>query len=570
MTPKTFIAWVIYNKYILMSVAAVLITIISLIVVHQNQIKAWFESIGPPLEKFFRNPENDWIYLILLVVLLQVYRTYPAFFAPATCLVVMGLMILLCFQYNNFNTEEVVNQWLIVGLFVLPIPPLIAIMVKTKTVFLHWGAIGAYIAMVALIIIINPNQMLGKFVQDNANVYVVALLGLFCMIAVYLNKHFTKALWPNYITQLGFVLLCLLVAAFSFQYAVRFFLQNPNFSANYLLMLAVIIGFVVLFLSFIFKFIRIPSAWRASKLIYYVLFCYIHDFIAGNRPMAFYVLIAEVMLIVWYIVSKKVYRKIEQGDKGKQLFNDPISLRKQANISVPFDFKANYAISFWLYLVPQASEEDASSSLFVNILDYNGKPKVMYNAAQNTLRVTVRLPFKKGSRSDAEVAKAGDDAYDAVLDAGGNETAAEEARKKAERITKYNSLGDEVLMGDISNVPLQRWHHMVLAYNNGVFDIFLNGVLHRSVPGVLTDTLGKTVLIGSDSGNRGKVCNLVFYQGGTSPVNSFTKDGSVITAKKVTDLYNNFVSKNPPIISRVFSIAPEPSMTQIRPNPVMI
>jgi len=286
--------------------------------------------------------------------------------------------------------------------------------------------------------------------------------------------------------------------------------------------------------------------------------------------MAFYVLIAEVMLIVWYIVSKKVYRKIEQGDKGKQLFNDPISLRKQANISVPFDFKANYAISFWLYLVPQASEEDASSSLFVNILDYNGKPKVMYNAAQNTLRVTVRLPFKKGSRSDAEVAKAGDDAYDAVLDAGGNETAAEEARKKAERITKYNSLGDEVLMGDISNVPLQRWHHMVLAYNNGVFDIFLNGVLHRSVPGVLTDTLGKTVLIGSDSGNRGKVCNLVFYQGGTSPVNSFTKDGSVITAKKVTDLYNNFVSKNPPIISRVFSIAPEPSMTQIRPNPVMI
>ena len=119
-------------------------------------------------------------------------------------------------------------------------------------------------------------------------------------------------------------------------------------------------------------------------------------------------------------------------------------------------------------------------------------------------------------------------------------------------------------MADLPKVPLQRWHHIVLAYNNGTFDVFLNGVLFRSVPGVMTDVLESTVLIGAPEGNRGKVCNVVFYQGGTDPTASFTKKGNSITADKVTKLYNTFASKNPPIVSRIFSIAPEPSYGQVR------
>ena len=151
-------------------------------------------------------------------------------------------------------------------------------------------------------------------------------------------------------------------------------------------------------------------------------------------------------------------------------------------------------------------------------------------------------------------------------DAGATGDAANVAAEETMKRMKFNTFGKDVLMADLSNIPLQRWHHIVLSYNNGTFDIFLNGVLYRSVPSVIMDTVGKDLIIGADTGNKGKICNLVFYQGGTSVTNSFSKDGKAISANKITDLYNNFVSKNPPIISRIFAIGAEPSMMKVRPN----
>jgi hypothetical protein len=570
LTTKKFLALMYYWKYtIIFILFPIFAVLIACTIVYWNGIEAWFQSMGPPLEKWFRDPKNDWMYLILLVILLQVYKKYPAFFAPLTCVVVMGLMVLLCFQYNNFNTTEVVNQWLIIGLFVLPVPPLIAVIVKTKTVFLHWGAILTYIAMVALVIIINPGNLMGKFATDNATVYIVGFIGLFSMVCVYLNKNFTKQLWPNYITQLGFVIICLLTAAFTFQYAVRFFMQKPNFSANYLVMLAVIVGFVLLFFKIVLMRIRIPESWRASRLIFFVLFCSVRDFVVKNSPMAFYILLAEIALILWYVFSTKAYKKIQEGDKGKQMLNEPVSLRVETNQAVPFEFKANYAISFWLYLVPQPREHDPSSSVFMNVMDYGGKPKVTYNSSTNTLRITVQLPSKNGEKSKEEIKKVRDDAYQTALDTGLTEKEATAAGEKAAQSVYYNNMGEEVLMADLTKIPLQRWHHIVLAYNNGVFDIFLNGVLYRSIPGVMTDLTGTSLLLGSSEGNRGKICNLVFYQGGTDVTKTFTKNGIAITSNKVENLYNNFVNKNPPIVSRIFSISPDPSYAQVRVNPVI-
>jgi hypothetical protein len=482
-------------------------------------------------------------------------------FAPLTVLAVLGVMVTLCMKHDY-------NQWLVVVLLVVPVLPLIAVMVKTNTRWLHWGAMAVYVAMVVLLIIINPNQFMGKYNPDPANVYVVGLIGIFSMLCVYLNKHFTKELWPTYITKLGFVLLCLLTAAFSFQYAVRFFLQKPNFSANYLLMAALIIGMIVMFAIVFLMRMPLPSkTFMMSKLWIHVLYCYLKDFVMRNPPLAFYILLVEIALIVWYIMSKNVYNKIQEGDKGKQLFNDPVSLKSEKSMLVPFKFNTNYAISFWIYLVPQSKEESPSSSIFVNILDYGNKPTVTYNAALNTLRVTVRLPTKKTVMPKGEKVQAAKEAYEAALNAGATE---EDAAAAGARTQEEVPLGEEVLMADITKVPLQRWHHIVLAYNNGTFDIFLNGVLYRSIPGVMTDMLGTALLVGSPHGNKGKICNVVFYQGGTDPLKSFTANGIAITGEKVIRLYNNFVSKTPPIISRIFSIAPDPSYGKMRVNPFVI
>ena len=561
-TPKRILQWALDHKRGFTIAFSLFALALSLCLYYQHDIKAWFEKIGPDVGKWLNDKNNDWIYLILLGILLFVYKKYPKLFAPLTVLAVLGVMIVLCMQHAD-------NQWLVVVLLVAPVLPLVAVMVKTNTRWLHWGAMGIYAAMVALLLIVNPGEFMGKYNPDTTNVYVVGLIGLFSMLCVYLNKHFTRELWPTYITNLGFVLLCLLTAAFSFQYAVRFFLQKPEFSANYLLMAAVITGFIVMFVTVLLMRLPLPKiSILMSKLWFHVLYCYLRDFVLRNPPIAFYILLVEIALIVWYILSVKVYNKIQEGDKGKQLFNEPVSLKNATSMTVPFKFNTNYAISFWIYLVPQSKEQNPSSSMFVNILDYGNKPTVTYNAALNTLRVTVRLPAKKTVPPKGEQVQTAQTAYDAAHQAALNAGATEaEAVEAGARTQVEVSLGEEILMADITKIPLQRWHHIVLAYNNGIFDIFLNGVLYRSIPGVMTDMFGTALLVGAPEGNKGKICNVVFYQGGTDPLKSFTENGIAITGEKVIGLYNNFASKNPPVISRVFSIAPDPSYGQMRVNP---
>ena len=293
--PTTFLDF-LKRHSILITSLLIVFTVLGILIWKLNwyrDIEVWFQTVGPSLEKWFKDPKNDWMYLIFLVILLGIYRKFPAFFAPATCVVVMGLMVLICFQYNNFNAKEVINKWLIVGLFVLPVPPVIFFTLRAGSSFVQLGAMAVYILMVVLLVVINPGKFLGKFSTDGSNVYVVGLIGLFAMLCVFLNRNFMKDLWPSFITKLGFVLISLLAVAFTFQYAIRFFMQKPNFSANYLMMLAILIGGILLFCNFVLRYVKIPDSWKVSRLIVHVVYCYIHDFFAFNAPMAFYILLVE-------------------------------------------------------------------------------------------------------------------------------------------------------------------------------------------------------------------------------------------------------------------------------------
>jgi hypothetical protein len=564
-TPRLLWNNLVEYKKLIGTVAVLFAVSIALLIRYDREIAGWFERTGDSIGKSFRNPENNWIYLIFLVILLQIYKKYPKFFAPATVVVVLGVMILLCFQYNNFNSDHVVNKWLIVAAFVVPVIPLIAVMVKTDTKWMHWVVMAIYVCLVALLLIINPVEFLGKYDTDTPTVYVVALIGLFSMICVYLNKNFTKENWNVYITKLGFVLLCLLTAGYALQYAIRFFLQKPDFSANYILMIAVIVGFVVMFGTVLIMRLPRPNmTGRLGKLWLAVFYCYIKDVLHKNHGIALYMLVVEVALIVWYILSPKVYTHIQEGSEGKQVFNEPLSLKKDQHFNSPFEFKANYALSFWVNLIPQPKEFEATGSTFVNLVDYGGKPRLMYNASSNTLRVTVRMPTENKVPNELEMKQAYDAAYDAAVTVGENEAVAKAAGDRARDAMSAGVVQEDVLIADIKNVPLQRWHHIVLAYNNGTFDVFLNGVLYNSTEGVMTDTVNSNLLIGAFKGNRGQICNFTFYQNGIDPTNTFTKNGTSIKAEKVMAIYNNFVNKNPPIVTRVFSVAPDPTYANMR------
>ena len=472
--------------------------------------KAWFQQ--------------DYIYFIVLSCFFLIYLKYPKAFAPLAVLSVLTIMVFICTEYGK-KGEKSVNKLVLVAAFVLPILPFIWVILGSSAQWLHLLVMALYILIVVLLLVINPSEFLGKYNQDTNSVYLVSLIGLFSMVCVFLNQNIFKEPWTAYTGRLGFLLLCLVSVGFSIQYAIRFFMQSPSLSPNYLLMLSILVGFGILFVVVVVRKLPRPTTFSKSNLFLLMMavwFCRLQDMLKNN-PLVYAILAVELALILYYVYSRQLYTKVEEGALGKQLVNAPIKLNKATAITVQGDFKYNYAVSCWVWLMPQPPDESPTSSMFENILDYSGKPRVLYNAAINTLRISMQRPPVDGE--DA---------------------------------------GAHILMADIPKIPLQRWHNIVLSYNNGTFDIFLNGSLYLSVPTVVPNNLSGEVVVGVTKGNRGKLCNLVFYTGGAGPSDSFVKNPDAISATKILELYNQFANKSPPIITRILSMAPDPTYANMR------
>ena len=101
------------------------------------------------------------------------------------------------------------------------------------------------------------------------------------------------------------------------------------------------------------------------------------------------------------------------------------------------------------------------------IQNYGNKPRVQFNSAKNTLRVQ---------------AEAGE----------GNK-----------------SIVDIVTIED--GVPLQKWNHIVINYDGGYMDVFLNGNLVGSKPNIAPYMQFDNVVVGENNGIEGGVRNVVYY-----------------------------------------------------------
>ena len=184
------------------------------------------------------------------------------------------------------------------------------------------------------------------------------------------------------------------------------------------------------------------------------------------------VLAVEVTLIAVYFLSPYLMRAIVTHD-GKNLLKEPIYLENRNVLSTHEQlygkqdetFKYRYALSAWFTINPQPPSTRESYSKYTDILNYGNKPRVQFNSSKNALRVQVRLD--------------NDDIEDIYV--------AENA------------------------VPFQRWNHIVVNYDGGNMDVFLNGILVGSKPNIAPYMEYDNVISGHDKGLEGGVCNVTYY-----------------------------------------------------------
>ncbi len=225
------------------------------------------------------------------------------------------------------------------------------------------------------------------------------------------------------------------------------------------------------------------------------------------------ILVITILLFLIYLLRPSIEKYFfKQG--GMLLVNQPISTNASTSVSdyltlnnplKTFDYQ--YGLSFWFQIDANGTNTNTSYNKYASILDYGGKPSVMYNASKNTLMITMKTKN---------------------LD-----TSSQSLQKTDKEEDEYDENGNLIVYTK-TNVLLQKWNSIVFNYNGGTLDIFYNGVLEKSVYGVIPYMEYDALSVGQDKGIYGRLCNL----------NYFKKN---LTLSQIYYLYEFVKNKDPPI-----------------------
>jgi hypothetical protein len=219
-------------------------------------------------------------------------------------------------------------------------------------------------------------------------------------------------------------------------------------------------------------------------------------------PPVVYILFAFEMLLLLTLVAISYIPKLTTNLGGKPIINEAIFLDSKylfKNVNPDLETKDimheetnhNYAISLWTF-VNQRNSSNTNLNIFAYGSDGSWKPKMEF--------VTTKDDYKDKFR----------DTY---------------------RVT----VGPEPTSSYIIEVPSQIWNNFVFNYNGDGVDLFINGVLERSVKCMpkYNDATDQFIT-GEASGLYGAICNVTYYD---TPLSQY----------EITSSYNLLNGRNPPI-----------------------
>lgn len=282
---------------------------------------------------------------------------------------------------------------------------------------------------------------------------------------------------------------------------------------------------ILIFLGLIYKAFNVQSPYGNSKksgffnmimnLILFIpcIFASLFDR-AGKTAVGEYnattagsimMLCLAIGIYVLYFTAPIIVNKIAtQG--GKQLVNKPVYTNVLYNLGTYQDLNGSeeydysYAISCWIFIDAVPPNMSASYDNYTSLLNFADKPNILYNGSKNILMITTQ---QKDLQKNTE-----------------NENLSFD--KRGNRIVYKNN-----------NLLLQKWNNIILNYNSGVLDVFLNGELVKSNISVVPYYTLDNLSIGENGGIEGGICNVVYFK-------------KPLTVTNIYYMYNMLKNKNPP------------------------
>ena len=279
---------------------------------------------------------------------------------------------------------------------------------------------------------------------------------------------------------------------------IIYFMKNTPAIANATIYVLnfLIIGIFILFILKLFYVIIFKNT-EPSKMssIFLRLLCFINKSI--NRIIYEYnittrwavvFLLIEIFLIFLRIVLPKFLNSIIEHDslillKDSVLLNNETTLELYPKISKNITHTYNYGISFWINIDPQPPSTNVSYSENTNVLSYGGKPDILFNAVKN------KIIFN---------------------------------------ITNNSNNNDTIFHS--SDIPYQKWVNIIINYQGGTLDIFMDNHIVSSTPNIIPYMQYDNIVIGKNKGIYGHIKNVVYFN-------------HYLTRHKISWLYNYYKMK---------------------------
>jgi hypothetical protein len=193
--------------------------------------------------------------------------------------------------------------------------------------------------------------------------------------------------------------------------------------------------------------------------------------------------------------TKEARKEENNIGKTKILLEKPIYTDTQRTIGTYDDigdsigtFNYNYSISSWFFIHNEPPSLRHANTKFTSLLNYSGRPNVLFNIKTNTLRITMK-----------------------------------------------NTMDQEKTIYETDKIRLQRWNNIITNVNSGKVDIFINGKLVSSTTNPVPFMSYDKITSGEDEGISGGVCNVTYYP-------------APLSLAKIKLLYKSLKWKTPPII----------------------
>tara|TARA_Y100000389_G_scaffold46344_1_gene41274 strand:- start:792 stop:2687 length:1896 start_codon:yes stop_codon:yes gene_type:complete len=148
----------------------------------------------------------------------------------------------------------------------------------------------------------------------------------------------------------------------------------------------------------------------------------------------------------------------------------------------------NYCLSTWVFIHERGNNFGNQYKEFTNILNFKNRPRISVNVHKKELLVTMEN-------------KSGDD-------------------------FEYT----------MKNIELQKWNNVVVNYDGGILDIYMNGNLVSSSKNVLPKIEEHAnIIIGQNNGVSGGICNVLYFP-------------TTISHNRIKANYKMLKNRNPPVV----------------------